>query len=105
MYCLTNIIAIAKSTGRDGWDIQLAREHDKCITNLVGKPEGKRPTARPRRKREDNKMHLKETECESVNWIHLAQDRDKTCKHGNLLLGSKKSGQYLDYLSVYRLLP
>jgi hypothetical protein len=35
----------------------------------------------------------------------MAQDRDKTCKHGNLLLGSKKSGEYLDYLSVYRLLP
>jgi len=45
---------------------------------LVGKPEGKRPLGRPRRKWEDNiKMNLQEMECEDMDWIELAQDRDR----------------------------
>ena len=45
---------------------------------LVGKPEGKRPLGRPRRRWEDNiKMDLQEMECGGTNWINLAQDRDK----------------------------
>ena len=45
---------------------------------LVGKPEGKRPLGRPRRKLEDNiKMNLQEMECEDMDWIELAQDRDR----------------------------
>jgi hypothetical protein len=44
---------------------------------LVGKPEGKRPLERPRRKWEDGiKMNLREIGCRGVQWIHLAQDRD-----------------------------
>jgi hypothetical protein len=44
---------------------------------LVGKPEGKRPFERPRRRWEDgNKMDLKEIGWGGVEWIHLAQDRD-----------------------------
>jgi hypothetical protein len=45
---------------------------------LVGKSEGKRPLGRPRRRWEDNiKMNLQEVECGSVDWIGLAQDRDR----------------------------
>jgi hypothetical protein len=45
---------------------------------LVGKPEGKRPLGRPRRKWEDNiKMDLREIGWGGVNWIDLAQDRDQ----------------------------
>ena len=45
---------------------------------LVGKPEGKRPLGRPRRRWEDNiKMDLQEMGCGSVDWIELAQDRDR----------------------------
>jgi hypothetical protein len=45
---------------------------------LVGKPEGKRPLGRPRRRREDNiKMDLQEVECEGLDWIELAQDRNR----------------------------
>jgi hypothetical protein len=43
---------------------------------LVGKPQGKRPLGRPRRRWEDNiKMDLREIEIVGANWIRLAQDR------------------------------
>jgi hypothetical protein len=45
---------------------------------LVGKPEGRRPLGRPRHKWEDNiGMDLREIGFGDVDWIHLAQDRDK----------------------------
>jgi hypothetical protein len=45
---------------------------------LVGKPEGKRPLERPRRRWEDViKMGLEEIGWGCVEWIHLAQDRDR----------------------------
>jgi hypothetical protein len=44
---------------------------------LVGKPKGKRPLKRPRRRWEDGiKMDLREIGLGVVEWIHLAQDRD-----------------------------
>jgi hypothetical protein len=45
---------------------------------LVGKPEGKRPVGRPRRRWEDNiKMDLREIGWSGMDWIDLAQDRDQ----------------------------
>ena len=45
---------------------------------LVGKPEGKRPLGRPRRRWVDNiRMDLQEVGCGHVEWIGLAQDRDR----------------------------
>jgi hypothetical protein len=45
---------------------------------LVGRPEGRRPLGRPRRRWEDNiKMDLKEIGFGDVDWIHLAQDMDR----------------------------
>jgi hypothetical protein len=45
---------------------------------LVWKPEGRRPLGRPRRKWEDNiKMDLREVVWGGIDWIDLAQDRDR----------------------------
>jgi hypothetical protein len=45
---------------------------------LLGKPEGKRQLGRSRSRSEDNiKMNLQEAGCASMDWIELAQDRDK----------------------------
>jgi hypothetical protein len=49
-----------------------------AYSTLVGKPEGRRPLGRPRRRWEDNiKMDLKEIRFGDVDWIDLAQDKDR----------------------------
>jgi len=45
---------------------------------LVGKPEGKRPLGKPRRRWEDNiEMDFQEVGCGGMDWIELAEDRDR----------------------------
>jgi transposase len=45
---------------------------------FLGKPEGKRPLGRPRRRRVDNiKMDLRVIGLVGIGWIYLAQDRDQ----------------------------
>ena len=67
---------------------------------LVGKPEGKRPLERPRCRWEDNiKMDLQEVGCGGMDWIELAQDRDRwraLVKALMNLRGSIKCGEFLD---------
>jgi hypothetical protein len=51
---------------------------EKCTKVLVGKPEGKRPLGRPRRRWEDGiRMDLREIGLGGVDWIRLSQDRDR----------------------------
>ena len=60
-------------------------EHVTCMGEgsvvysvLVGKPEGKRPLGRPRRRWENNiRMDLEIVRCGDMDWIDLSQDRDR----------------------------
>jgi hypothetical protein len=53
-------------------------EERRVYRVLVGKPEGKRPLGRPRRRWVDNiRMALQEVGYGYVDWIGLAQDRDR----------------------------
>jgi hypothetical protein len=79
LYCSPSIIKIIKSR-RMRWAEHVAKMGSKrnAYRILVGKPEGKRPLGRPRRKREENiKMDLREIGRCGMDWIYLAQDRDQ----------------------------
>ena len=63
---------------------------------LVGKPEGKRPLGRPRRRWEDNiKMDLQEVGGVETGWSWLRIGTG-TCEYSNELSGSIKCGEFLD---------
>ena len=66
----------------------------------MGKPEGKKPLGRPRRRREDNiKMDLQEVGGEVMDWIELAQDKDRRRALVNAVMspsGFIKCGEFLD---------
>jgi len=77
MYSLPNIVRVVKS-GRMRWAGHVARmgQGREVYRVLVGKPEGKRPVGRPRRRWEDNiKMDLQEEGGGCEGWMELAQDR------------------------------
>ena len=79
MYCSPNIVRVIKWR-RIRWAGHVVRmgEERGLYRVLVGKPEGKRPLGRPRRRWVDNiMMDLQEVEWGQVDWIGLAQDRDR----------------------------
>ena len=79
MYSSPNIIRSLKSR-RLRWAGHVARMEQtrNAYRVLVGKPEGKRPLGRPRRRWEDNiKMNLREVGCDHGVCIDLAEDRDQ----------------------------
>ena len=79
LYSLPNIVRVVKLR-RMRWAGHVARmgEGRGVHRVLVGKPEGKRPLGRPRRRWEDNiKMDLQEVGGGCGNWMELAQDSDR----------------------------
>ncbi|KAJ4436834.1 hypothetical protein ANN_16966 [Periplaneta americana] len=79
LYSSPDIIRNIKSR-RLRWAGHVARmgESRNAYRVLVGRREGKRPSGKPRRRREDNiKMDLREMGYDSRDWINLAQDRDR----------------------------
>jgi hypothetical protein len=77
LYSSPNIIRQLKSR-RMRWAGHVVRmgEERNVYRGLMGKPEGKRPLGRPRRRWEDGiRMDLREIGWVSVDWIQLAQNR------------------------------
>jgi hypothetical protein len=80
MYSLPNIVRVVKSRRMRWAGGHVARMGEGRGVHgvLVGKPEGKRPLGRPRRRWEDNmKMDLQEVGGGCGDWMGLAQDRDR----------------------------
>jgi hypothetical protein len=79
LYSSPDIIRQVKSR-RIRWAGHVARmrEDRKVYKVLVGKPEGKRPLGRPRRRWENGiRIDLRDIGLGSVDWIRLAEDRDR----------------------------
>jgi hypothetical protein len=79
LYSLPNIVRVIKSRRLKGaGHVARMGEGRGVYRVLVGKPEGKRPLGRPKRRWEDNiRMDLQEVGCVCEDWIGLAQDRDR----------------------------
>jgi hypothetical protein len=78
LYSSPSIVRVIKAR-RMRWAGHVARmgEVRGTYNILVGRPEGRRPLGRPRRRWEDNiKMDLREIGFGDVDWIHWADDRD-----------------------------
>ena len=76
---LPNIVRVVKSR-RMRWKGHVARMGEGRVVHrvLVGKPDGKRPLGRPRRRWEDNiKMDMQEVGEGGGNWMELVEDRER----------------------------
>jgi len=79
LYCSPNIVRVKKPR-KMRWAGHVARMGEKrgVYRVLVGKCEGKRPLGRPRHRWKDNiKTDLQGVGCWGVDWIEVAQDRDR----------------------------
>jgi hypothetical protein len=88
-----NIVRVIKSI-RLRWGGHMTRMGEGRGVNrvLVGKPEGKRPLRRPRRRWEDNiKLVLREIRIDGANWIQLAQDRVQWRAFANTVMNLRVS--------------
>jgi len=105
LYSSPNIVRVIKSR-RMRWAGHVARmgEETGVYRVLMGKPEGKRPLGRLRRRWVDNiRTDFQEVGCGYMGWIGLEQDRERdtpqvadACECGNEPSGSVKCVEFLD---------
>jgi hypothetical protein len=100
LYSSPNIVRMIKSR-RMRWAGHMARMGEKrgVWRYLVGRPEGKRPLGRSRRRWEDNiKLDLRKIGIDMANWIRLAQDRVQWWDFVNTVMNLrvlKEAGHFL----------
>jgi hypothetical protein len=88
LYSSPNIVRVIKSR-RMRWAGHVTRigEGRGVYRVMVGRPEGKRPLGRPRRRWEDNiKLDLRERGIDGANWTRLAQDRIQWLTFANTVM-------------------
>ena len=89
LYSSPNIFRVIKSRSIGG-PCSTYGERRGVYGVLMGKPEGKRPLGRPRRRWEDNiKMDFQEVGCGDMDWIELTQDRDRWLASVNTVMNPR----------------
>jgi hypothetical protein len=93
LYSSPSIVWVIKAR-RMRWAGHVARMGEEMgeFNILVGRPEGRKPLGKPRQRWEDNiTMDLRELGFGDVDWIHLAQDRDRWRALVNMVMNLRVS--------------